>query len=83
MRSAGYMSIVSIFERARSEIFTVVDYSGNRKGHHWRTSNQSAVTAYREFPQMEIREVIRRWQARASPGQIASGTGLFSNTVRK
>ena len=32
---------------------------------------------------MEIAEVIRRWQAGSGPQQIASGTGLSRNTVRK
>ena len=32
---------------------------------------------------MEIIEIIRRWQAREGPGQIAFGTGLSRNTVRK
>ena len=32
---------------------------------------------------MEIQEVIRRWQARASQRQIAEGTGLSRATVRK
>ena len=39
--------------------------------------------AYREVPRMEIKEIIRRWQAGEVPGQIASGTGLSRNTVRK
>ena len=32
---------------------------------------------------MEIKEIIRRWQAKEGPGQIAFGTGLSPNTVRK
>ena len=32
---------------------------------------------------MEIREIIRRWQAGDTPGRIAFGTGLSRNTVRK
>ena len=32
---------------------------------------------------MEIPEVIRRWQAGPGPQQIAQGTGLSRNTVRK
>ena len=32
---------------------------------------------------MEIKEIIRRWQAKEGPGQIAFGTGLSRNTVRK
>ena len=32
---------------------------------------------------MEIQEVIRRWQAGHSQRQIASGTGLSRDTVRK
>ena len=32
---------------------------------------------------MEIAEVIRRWQAGPGPQQIAQGTGLSRNTVRK
>ena len=32
---------------------------------------------------MEIKEIIRRWQAGVSPSLIASGTGLSRNTVRK
>ena len=39
--------------------------------------------AYREVPRMEIREVIRRWQAGVSQGRIVAGTGLSRNTVRK
>ena len=39
--------------------------------------------AYREVSRMEIPEVIRRWQAGASPGRIATGTGLSRNTARK
>ena len=32
---------------------------------------------------MEIQEIIRRWRAGAGPRQIATGTGLSRNTVRK
>ena len=32
---------------------------------------------------MEIKEIIRRWQAGEGPRQIAAGTGLSRNTVRK
>ncbi len=32
---------------------------------------------------MAIAEVILRWQVRAGPQQILSGTGLSRNTVRK
>ena len=32
---------------------------------------------------MEIKEIIRRWQAGEGPGQIAFGTGLSRSTVRK
>ena len=39
--------------------------------------------AYREVSRMEIREIIRRWRAGAGPRQIATGTGLSRNTVRK
>ena len=39
--------------------------------------------AYREVSMMEIKEIIRRWQAGESPGRIAFGTGLSRNTVRK
>ena len=39
--------------------------------------------AYREVSRMEIKEIIRRWQAGEGPGQIAFGTGLSRNTVRK
>ena len=39
--------------------------------------------AYREVPRMEIKEIIRRWQAGEGPRQIAAGTGLSRNTVRK
>ena len=39
--------------------------------------------AYREVSRMEIKEIIRRWQAGESPGRIAFGTGLSRNTVRK
>ena len=39
--------------------------------------------AYREVPRMEIREVIRRWQAGVSQGRIVAGAGLSRNTARK
>ena len=39
--------------------------------------------AYREVSRMEVQEIIRRWQAGAGPRQIAMGTGLSRNTVRK
>ena len=39
--------------------------------------------AYREVSRMEIKEIIRRWQAGEGPGQIAFGTGLSRNKVRK
>ena len=39
--------------------------------------------AYREVSRMEIKEIIRRWQAGDVPGRIAFGTGLSRNTVRK
>ena len=39
--------------------------------------------AYREVSRMEIKEIIRRWQAGEVPGRIAFGTGLSRNTVRK
>ena len=39
--------------------------------------------AYREVSRMEIKEIIRRWQAGDGPRQIAAGTGLSRNTVRK
>lgn len=39
--------------------------------------------AYGEVSKMEIAEVILRWQVRAGPQQIPSGTGLSRNTVRK
>ena len=32
---------------------------------------------------MEVREIIRRWQTGEGLRQIASGTGLSRNTVRK
>ena len=32
---------------------------------------------------MEIKEIIRRWEAGEGPGQIAFWTGLSRNTVRK
>ena len=32
---------------------------------------------------MEIQEIIRPWQAGAGSRQIATGTGLSRNTVRK
>ena len=32
--------------------------------------------AYREVSRMEIKEIIRRWQAGEVPGRIAFGTGL-------
>ena len=35
--------------------------------------------AYREVSMMEIKEIIRRWQAGESPGRIAFGTGLSRN----
>ena len=39
--------------------------------------------AYREVFRLEIAEVIRRWQAGNSQRNIASGTGLSRDTVRK
>ena len=39
--------------------------------------------AYREVPRMEIKEIIRRWQAGDSLRHIAAGTGLSRDTVRK
>ena len=39
--------------------------------------------AYREVSRMEIKEIIRRWQAGDSLRHIAAGTGLSRDTVRK
>ena len=39
--------------------------------------------AYREMHCVEIREVIRRWQAGLSQRRIASGTRLSRQTVRR
>ena len=39
--------------------------------------------AYRDVSRMEIQEIIRRWQAGVGPREIALGTGLSRNTVRK
>ena len=39
--------------------------------------------AYREVFRMEIQEIIRRWQAGTGRRQIAAGTGLSRNTVRR
>ena len=39
--------------------------------------------AYREVLRMEVTEVVRRWQAWNSQRNIASGTGLSRDTVRK
>ena len=39
--------------------------------------------AYREVHRVEIREIIRRWQAGLSQRRIASGTGLSRVTVRR
>ena len=39
--------------------------------------------AYREVPRMEIKEILRRWQAGDSLRHIAAGTGLSRDTVRK
>ena len=39
--------------------------------------------AYREVLRMEIAKVLRRWQAGSSQRNIASGTGLSRDTVRK
>ena len=39
--------------------------------------------AYREVLRLEIAEVIRRWQAGNSQRNIASGTGLSRDTIRK
>ena len=39
--------------------------------------------AYREVLRMGIAEVVRRWQAGNSQRNIASGTGLSRDTVRK
>ena len=41
------------------------------------------VMAYREVLRLEIAEVVRRWQAGNSQRNIASGTGLSRDTVRK
>ncbi len=38
---------------------------------------------HREVHRMEIPEIIRRWPAGVGPQEIASGTGLSRNTVRK
>ena len=39
--------------------------------------------AYREVFSMEIQETIPRWQSGAGRRQIAAGTGLSRNTVRR
>ncbi len=39
--------------------------------------------AYREVLRMEVAEVVRRWQAGNNQRNIASGTGLSRDTVRK
>ena len=39
--------------------------------------------AYREVLRLEIAEVVRRWQAGNSQRNIASGTSLSRDTVRK
>ena len=39
--------------------------------------------AYREVHCVEIREVIRRWQAGLSQRRIAAGTGVSRPTVRR
>ena len=39
--------------------------------------------AYREVHCVEIREVIRRWQAGLSQRRIAGGTGVSRPTVRR
>ena len=39
--------------------------------------------AYKEVLRVEIKEVIRRWQAGGSQRQIGEGTGLSRVTVRK
>ena len=39
--------------------------------------------AYREVFRMEIQEIIRRWQGGMGRRQIAAGTGLSRNTVRR
>ena len=39
--------------------------------------------AYREVHRVEIREVVRRWQAGLSQRRIASGTGVSRPTVRR
>ena len=39
--------------------------------------------AYREVFRMEIQEIIRRWQSVMGRRQIAAGTGLSRNTVRR
>ena len=39
--------------------------------------------AYREVLSVEIREIIRRWQAGFSQRRIARGTGLSRQTVRR
>ena len=39
--------------------------------------------AYKEVLRVQISEVVRRWQAGRSQRNIASGTGLSRDTVRK
>ena len=39
--------------------------------------------AYREVLSVEIKEIIRRWQAGLSRRRIAAGTGLSRVTVRR
>jgi predicted transcriptional regulator len=39
--------------------------------------------AYKEVSRVEIAEVIRRWQAGYGIREIARGTGLARNTIRK
>ena len=39
--------------------------------------------AYREVTRVEIQEIIRRWQSGEGYRQIASGTGVSRNTVRR
>ena len=40
------------------------------------------VLANREVIRLEIAEVVRRWRAGNSQRNMASGTGLFRDTVR-
>ena len=77
------MSLFSNFDRVNREIFMVLDPLEPISTTIAAFQFQGAGMAYWEVSKMEIAEVILRWQVRAGPQQIPSGTCLSRNTVRK